>query len=132
MLRTLLVIPCFNEAARLRRDAFESFAAGQPDVGFVFVDDGSSDGTGSLLADMAATFEDASDPWCIDEVDGSLIAELLPAIVGFSFVAAAPRGRFKLSQNRSPVDRARVEARLDTSPRERDREVARWMARLRS
>jgi glycosyltransferase involved in cell wall biosynthesis len=58
MLRTLLVVPCFNEAERLRRDAFESFAASHRELGFLFVDDGSSDGTAALLRDMAQAHPD--------------------------------------------------------------------------
>jgi dolichyl-phosphate beta-glucosyltransferase len=51
--RTVLVIPCFNEAARLPRPAFEAFADTHPEVSFLFVDDGSGDATGELLAGMA-------------------------------------------------------------------------------
>jgi dolichyl-phosphate beta-glucosyltransferase len=58
MLRTVLVVPCFNEAKRLRRDAFESFAASHPDVGFLFVDDGSADATAALLEEMARAHPD--------------------------------------------------------------------------
>jgi dolichyl-phosphate beta-glucosyltransferase len=52
MSRTLLVVPCFNEASRLPREAFTSFATRHPDVGFVMVDDGSSDGTRALLESL--------------------------------------------------------------------------------
>lgn len=51
---TTLVVPCYNEAGRLDRAAFERFAKSRPDVGFVFVDDGSSDATGELLDALAA------------------------------------------------------------------------------
>lgn len=50
----LLVVPCYNEAARLDRDAFVAFVAAHPHVRVLFVDDGSSDGTGALLAELAA------------------------------------------------------------------------------
>jgi dolichyl-phosphate beta-glucosyltransferase len=52
MVRTLLVVPCFNEAARLRTEAFESFASSHPELGFVFVDDGSEDDTAERIAAM--------------------------------------------------------------------------------
>jgi glycosyltransferase involved in cell wall biosynthesis len=52
--RTILVIPCFNEAARLPRPVFEAFVEAHPGVSFVLVDDGSADATGTLLAEMAA------------------------------------------------------------------------------
>ena len=40
-----MVVPCHNEADRLDAEAFERFCAAHPRIGFVFVDDGSSDGT---------------------------------------------------------------------------------------
>jgi glycosyltransferase involved in cell wall biosynthesis len=54
MRQTLLVIPCFNEADRLDLGAFERFAKTRPDVGFVLVDDGSTDGTPALLQRLVA------------------------------------------------------------------------------
>jgi dolichyl-phosphate beta-glucosyltransferase len=47
-----LAVPCYNEAARLRPEAFLQFATGHPDVRFVMVDDGSVDGTGEILEKM--------------------------------------------------------------------------------
>ena len=49
-----MVVPCFNEAARLPRPVFEAFADAHPGVSFVLVNDGSGDATGALLAEMAA------------------------------------------------------------------------------
>jgi len=40
-----IVVPCFNEAQRLRADAFRDYCARDPDVDFLFVDDGSKDET---------------------------------------------------------------------------------------
>jgi glycosyltransferase involved in cell wall biosynthesis len=51
--RVQLVVPCFNEAGRLNPDAFLQFVAGRPDIGLVFVDDGSTDATPAILADLA-------------------------------------------------------------------------------
>jgi dolichyl-phosphate beta-glucosyltransferase len=45
-----LVVPCFNEADRLDVDAFQSF----DQADFLFVDDGSTDGTGAVLAALCA------------------------------------------------------------------------------
>lgn len=50
----VVVVPCFNEAIRLRPEAFVGFAAREPSVGFVFVDDGSTDGTRSVLEALCA------------------------------------------------------------------------------
>ena len=44
-----LVVPCYNEEQRLDLDAFRRFDAGSDRVGFLFVDDGSRDGTRRLL-----------------------------------------------------------------------------------
>jgi dolichyl-phosphate beta-glucosyltransferase len=44
-----IVIPCFNEAKRLDRAAFEQFAVDARDVALLFVDDGSTDDTKRIL-----------------------------------------------------------------------------------
>jgi len=44
-----LVVPCYNEADRLRPEAFLQFLATHPGVRLVMVDDGSEDGTGEVL-----------------------------------------------------------------------------------
>jgi glycosyltransferase involved in cell wall biosynthesis len=49
-----LVVPCYNEAARLEPEAFLAFASTHPAVRLVMVDDGSADGTGEVLDRMAA------------------------------------------------------------------------------
>lgn len=49
-----LVVPCYNEAARLDPAAFLRFAAARPGLRLVMVDDGSSDGTWEILAQMRA------------------------------------------------------------------------------
>lgn len=50
----VIVVPCYNEAARLDLTAFRAALAQQPALSFVFVNDGSTDGTQSLLAAFAA------------------------------------------------------------------------------
>lgn len=48
-----LVIPCYNEELRLDVAAFERFLDATPGACLCFVNDGSRDGTGALLAGMA-------------------------------------------------------------------------------
>lgn len=57
--RTRVVVPCYNEAARLDLGAFRAFAAREPSVGFVFVNDGSRDATPALLRELEASDRDA-------------------------------------------------------------------------
>ncbi len=49
-----LVVPCYNEAARLRADAFLDFLGAPPQMRLRLVDDGSQDGTCALLEEMRA------------------------------------------------------------------------------
>jgi dolichyl-phosphate beta-glucosyltransferase len=52
MRTTRVVIPCYNEANRLRPDAFLEALEREPSLGFVMVNDGSTDETLSILEDM--------------------------------------------------------------------------------
>jgi glycosyltransferase involved in cell wall biosynthesis len=45
----IIVIPCYNEALRLQLPKFKAFSGTTPLVRFLFVDDGSTDGTWRLL-----------------------------------------------------------------------------------
>jgi len=49
-----LVVPCYNEKARLDPEAFQHFVTTHPGVQLVLVDDGSVDGTGEVLERMRA------------------------------------------------------------------------------
>ncbi len=55
---TTIVVPCYNEAARLDVSAFLRFASTTDDVYFVLVDDGSTDATSSVLAKLCAARPD--------------------------------------------------------------------------
>jgi dolichyl-phosphate beta-glucosyltransferase len=48
-----IVVPCYNEAARLNADAFLRQLDLNPDLGFIFVDDGSTDATPARLGELA-------------------------------------------------------------------------------
>ncbi len=47
--RTMIVVPCYNEAKRLDQSAFLDFLAASPATDFVFVNDGSKDATLDVL-----------------------------------------------------------------------------------
>jgi dolichyl-phosphate beta-glucosyltransferase len=51
---TIVIIPCFNEAARLDLRSFAEYLAASPNISFQFVDDGSTDATGTMLDKFAA------------------------------------------------------------------------------
>lgn len=53
-----IVVPCFEEAARLDVDAFLAFSTANPHVSFVFVDDGSGDDTRAVLERLATASPD--------------------------------------------------------------------------
>ena len=50
--RTLLIIPCYNEATRLQAQPFLQLVAANRSVRLLFVDDGSTDGTPAILANI--------------------------------------------------------------------------------
>jgi dolichyl-phosphate beta-glucosyltransferase len=52
--RFRIVVPCYNEAARLDRDAFAAALDVMPWLDLCFVNDGSTDGTAAVLAELAA------------------------------------------------------------------------------
>lgn len=52
--RTLVVVPCYNEAARLDATAFLDALKNEPNLEFVFVDDGSRDATLKVIETLAA------------------------------------------------------------------------------
>jgi glycosyltransferase involved in cell wall biosynthesis len=49
VLSAVIVVPCYNEAARLDPEAFNRFLARESNVRLLFVDDGSSDATADVV-----------------------------------------------------------------------------------
>jgi glycosyltransferase involved in cell wall biosynthesis len=54
MPKTVLIVPCYNEAARLDRVEFLRLAGARPNVEVLFVDDGSRDHTAEIVESMRA------------------------------------------------------------------------------
>jgi glycosyltransferase involved in cell wall biosynthesis len=52
MARTTIVVPCYNEAERLDCGSFQRFSCLDHEIKFLFVDDGSTDETNSLLESL--------------------------------------------------------------------------------
>jgi dolichyl-phosphate beta-glucosyltransferase len=50
--KTAIIIPCYNEYNRLRREQFVAYAHIHEDVTFIFVNDGSSDRTQEIIDDL--------------------------------------------------------------------------------
>lgn len=57
-LRTCVIVPCFNEAERLRPADFRAYLQGSADVDLLFVDDGSSDATREILERLSEGLPD--------------------------------------------------------------------------
>ena len=51
-MRTCIVIPCYNEAERLKKEAFLAFLRQMPEADFCFVNDGSRDRSEEVLQGM--------------------------------------------------------------------------------
>jgi dolichyl-phosphate beta-glucosyltransferase len=87
-----LVVPCYNEAARLDTEAFLHFLSAHPGVRLVMVDDGSVDGTWELLGRMrevapaaVTAIRHSPNRGKAEAVRAGIIAAIAenPAVVGF-------------------------------------------------
>jgi glycosyltransferase involved in cell wall biosynthesis len=54
LFRCSIIVPCFNEESRLRLDSFTDFLNSEHRIRFLFVNDGSTDGTLELLQKFAS------------------------------------------------------------------------------
>ena len=73
LIKTAVILPCYNEAERLKVGEFTSFIGGCAGVDFIFVNDGSSDGTSALLHDICS--REPARFYCIDLARNSGKAE---------------------------------------------------------
>jgi transcriptional regulator len=87
--------------------------------------------TRAILDQMIAKFESSrAMPWRL-ALDARKEAAMLEAIVGFSMRVTRAEAKFKLSQNRSAVDRDRVVAALEAECRDEAAATAAWMRSAR-
>lgn len=89
---TTLVVPCYNEAKRLNVDSFLAFEGLDDGVKYLFVNDGSSDDTQTLLERMRDARPDVIDVHVMEKNSGKAeavrvgmlrAAEANPDVVGF-------------------------------------------------
>jgi transcriptional regulator len=83
----------------------------------------------ALLDELASFHEHgAPQPWRMERLEESLREDLLGAIVGLSLPIDRLEAKFKLSQNRSPEDRARVIRAFQERGGAVDVAMADWMS----
>jgi transcriptional regulator len=89
--------------------------------------DGTRDKRG--IVDALATRHEESfpQPWTSAKMDPALLETMLGAIVGFRMAIERIDAKFKLSQNRSPADRAGVIAGLEGRGMAGPASLAAWM-----
>ena len=58
MLELTIIIPCFNEAKRLPKDQYRNFISQTDSIKLLFVDDGSTDNTATVLSELQKEFPD--------------------------------------------------------------------------
>jgi transcriptional regulator len=63
-------------------------------------------------------------PWRVSDAPEEYIQQMLAAIVGFEIAITRMTGKWKLSQNRSPAERAGIVAALSALPDDASREMA--------
>ena len=77
--RTVLVVPCYNEEDRLDLEAFRAFVR-KHDVRFLFVNDGSTDGTQAVLESLAASDGEAFEVMALERNSGKAEAVRLGTV----------------------------------------------------
>ena len=58
-MNALIIVPCYNEEKRLPAEVFADFMKQHRELEFVFVNDGSSDGTGAVLKELCSAHPNA-------------------------------------------------------------------------
>jgi transcriptional regulator len=82
------------------------------------------------VAELTAQQEAAqSQPWLLSDAPDSFVEAMLRGIVGFRFAFTRLEGKWKMSQNRAPTDRAGVAQGLGKRATGDDREIADMISR---
>jgi dolichyl-phosphate beta-glucosyltransferase len=64
MQKTCIIVPCYNEASRLRTEAFVSFALAEEQIVLYFVNDGSTDDTAAVISRITSAVRQRS--FCLE------------------------------------------------------------------
>lgn len=116
MPRAVIIVPCFNEAARLPVGAFRSFLADCKSVDLVLVDDGSADATRERLEEICAGAEDRARVLVLPHNVGK--AEAVRRGVRLALEGDAERVGYWDADLATPLDAIeRLCALLDANPR---------------
>ena len=84
--------------------------------------------THALVSQLTARHEASQTrPWAVKDAPADYIASMLKAIVCIEIPLTALVGKYKLSQNRTALDRAGLVAALQTGASPAEHELARWM-----
>jgi dolichyl-phosphate beta-glucosyltransferase len=70
MSKTALIVPCFNEGSRLQVLKYVDFLSANEDIHFFFADDGSTDNTPIVLADLKSRFPEKVHVHTLNENQG--------------------------------------------------------------
>ncbi len=82
-MQTLIIIPCYNEEARLEPQAFLDFSRNHQHVHFLFVNDGSHDTTADIINDLVRTSPETMTALHLEENKGKAEAVRQGFIRGF-------------------------------------------------
>ena len=82
--KTIIIVPCFNEADRLRSEVFLDFLKNHPGIRFLFVNDGSSDRTPDILSNLKAYLPDYIEILTLEKNSGKADFQCFQCILSLS------------------------------------------------
>jgi glycosyltransferase involved in cell wall biosynthesis len=111
-----IVIPCYNEASRFPKGEFVEFARSHPETSFCLVNDGSKDGTGSLLESLREQFPDQIVVCNMPENKGKAEAVRTGMLAGLQHFASGYFGYFDADLSASLEEAFRLRAMFQGKP----------------